>query len=231
MHTITFNATDDLGNVTPLGTFNVIVDTSSPTVHFITADGANLTAGQTASATIVDSEGDLNLTGGVWAIANGNVSLPVHIATGNNPGHNVTYAVTLSGLTAGTWTIVLHATDFAGNSGMATITVHVSVPQDQTFSGPTPTLVTQGGFTYVNATFTNNGLGSQSAQVWFELKNAGGQVVFLTANQQTVHSGHSVSTLFGIPSGLPAGIYTAETFVYVGGQAYSQLYTVSVTVS
>jgi hypothetical protein len=92
-------------------------------------------------------------------------------------------------------------------------------------------LAAGGGFEFVNATFSNNGISTFTAQVWFQMTNAQGQVVFLTSNQQAVAPGGSVSVLFGVPTGLPAGQYTAQVFVYVGGQSYSPAPPASVVVT
>jgi hypothetical protein len=109
--------------------------------------------------------------------------------------------------------------------------VNVSVPLDQTFTSTTPTISTSSGIQVVTVTWTNNGLTSQNAQVWLVLKNTAGGEIYVTFNTITVASGANTGSMgFGVPVGIPSGSYIAETFVYVGGQAYSGISSVTVTV-
>jgi hypothetical protein len=233
---VIFNATDSNGNTFTSVNYTLLVDTANPTVKFTTSNNANLTAGDKVTAVVIDSLGDINMSS-VAATKNGSAipSSSVSVSGTNMAGSNVTYTVTISGLSAGTWDLGLAASDYAGNTGTATdITVHVSVPPNQVFTSTTPVIGTSSlGFKIVSATWTNNGVGSVTADYTFEIfqGSTSGAPVALGLVESASAAGSTSTVSFGIPSNLASGSYTAAVFVTAAGSAYSQVYTVQFTVS
>ncbi|MDG6901771.1 MAG: hypothetical protein JRM80_07395 [Nitrososphaerota archaeon] len=222
---VTFNATDSNGNVVVSPTFTVLVDTAAPDVNFVTAANANLSAGSSVSATIVDSFGDLNAST-VTAVGNGTTALTATVTGTNNPGSSVSYSVTISGLTTGTWNIVLSASDLSGNTNSSTLTVNVSVLPNQTFSSTGGSQATFSGFTGASITFTNNGLTTQTINVYFVWYNSANQVVMVTGGSFTVAPGGTITaSSFGVST---PGTYTVQAFV---GGGLSVQYPITVTIS
>jgi len=213
LNTVQFNVTDSAGKTTVTSAYTVLVDSSVPTF------GAIKLVANTSSANVnvTSSEGDLNATS-VTATANGTAIAASRISvTGtNNPGSSVTYLVTISGLSAGTWNLAVSAKTLAGLSGSATGTVTVTVtgpPPAQTFtitglaSGSTP--VGKG----VNATLTNQGTSSYTAYGYLVVKNSTGSTVYIgIANFGTIAPGGKVT--LPIPYVLSPGSYTATVYVF-----------------
>jgi hypothetical protein len=228
LHTITINATDSKNNVATTS-FQLLIDNSPPVVKFTTANNAVITNGAPVNATITVSQGDLNFTS-VKAFGNGTTPLGVTVTGTNKFGSSVTYNVMISGLTSGTWTISLQAATLAGLSASATpITVKVLLPPNLTFTTPGLTQAVVNGQQGVNATIKNNGLAAK-ASVWFQLLNNKNQVVqgptFVTTN---FAAGQTQSFFFSFSPSLPHGTYTVQVFVTVNGLAYSQTFTLTVT--
>jgi len=213
LNTVMFNVTDSAGKTTDTPAYTVLVDTSVPIF------GAIKLVANTSSANVnvTSAEGDLNATS-VTATANGTAIAASQISvTGtNNPGSSVTYLVTVSGLSAGTWSLAVSAKTLAGLSGSATGTVTVTVtgpPPAQTFtitglaSGSTP--VGKG----VNTTLTNQGTSSYTAYVYLVVKNSTGSTVYIgVANFGTIAPGGKVT--LAVPYVLSPGSYTATAYAF-----------------
>lgn len=229
-HTVQFNATDDQVPSTVVSqVYTVLVDTAAPDVNFVTPNNANLSGGATVAASIVDKLGDLNGSS-VAAVGNSTTALTVAVVGTNNPGHSVSYSVTISGLSAGTWSIELSASDLAGNSNSSTITVNVSVPVGQTFTSTGAHSSSSGGFTGAAATFTNNGVSSQTVNVYFVWYNSANQVVSVGAQLNVAFAKGESQTFFN--SYNTPGTYTVKVFVQdSSGNALSPSYSATVTVT
>jgi len=231
LNKVVFNTTDSDTNVYLSPSYTVLVDSSTPTVAFTTANGANLTNGAHATATIVVAQGDLNASS-VVASVNG-TALPsgdVSISGTNALGQSVTYTVSIA-LPAGSDYVGLSAASLAGLTGTATsITVTVSVPIDQTFQSSgtgLPTFTTVSGFQGVSVTWANNGDSAIAAQFWIQFT---GPTTSAEFQGSTVAAGGSTTVFFGT-AGLAPGSYTATVYVSVGLAPYSPTYTVTFTVS
>ena len=236
LNTVSFNATDGAGNTYSTGTITVLVDTVAPSVSFTTANNANISSPATVSASIVDSQGDLN-TSSVSAVAtniqtSATKTLTASVTGTNSPGHSVKYGVSISGLTTGNWTVKLSASDLAGNSNSSTITVHVTVPFAQSFvvSG-TPHTATIGSFSGINASYTNLNPTSQSVVVFAVFKNGAGQTMGIGTGSLTVGAGATQSVFIAEPIGLASGTYSVSIFVFTTGNLPVSVSTsISVTV-
>jgi len=236
LNTIVFNATDsaakpDVG-VTP--TYTVLVDSTAPTVAFTTTTGSTLTNGSPVAGTITVAEGDLNATS-VTGTFNGTALAPsqIHITGTNNLGTSVTYQVAITGLTQGTWDLTLTASSLAGMTGSATpITVTVLLPPDLTFTAPLIQQTVVNGVSGVSVTVQNNGMAS-TASVWFQLLNPAANNVVVegpTFVQTSFAAGQAETFFFALSPSLAHGSYTAQVFVTVNGQSYSNTFTVTVSV-
>jgi len=232
LHTVQFNATDAEGNTAISPTYNVVVDTTTPTVTFSTANGADLTNGAPATATVVVAEGDLNATS-VVATVNGTALAASHVTVSgsNNLGTSVTYTVTISGLPSGTDNLGLSATSFAGLTGTATgITVNVVVPFAQSVVINSATQGTLGSYSGISVSATNLWSTSQSLVAFAVFKNGAGQTVAVATGGLTLASGASGSTFAPLASPLPPGTYTVNVFVITtANQGVSSTTTISAT--
>jgi len=234
LHTITFNATDSQGDVSAPVTLQVLVDTSTPTVHFISGQSA-VSVGTPIQFSVTDSEGDLNMTaGGVWATSNSTATLTTAITTGtNNPGNPVTYNVTVTGLpaTQGHWSLTLHAYNLAGTVATLTEVVKVTVAYADSMSVTTPALATIGSFTGIQATVTNGWTSSQSVIMFAVFTSVTtGDVACVATGSATLASGASQS-VFAPCASLPSGTYSVAIFVITtGNNPVSSKTTISVTV-
>ena len=236
LNTISFNATDSNANTVVSSTYTILVDNTAPMINYVTAANANISSPATVTANIVDSMGDLNASSVSAAATNIQTSatkmLTASVTGTNNPGHSVTYAVSISGLTTGNWTVKLSASDLAGNSNSSTITVHVTVPFAESFvvSG-TPQTATIGTFAGINASYTNLNPTSQSVIVFAVFKNSGGQTMGIGTGSLTVGAGATQSVFIAEPVGLASGTYSVSIFVFTTGNLpVSVSTTISVTV-
>jgi len=183
---------------------------------------------------VVDTEGDLNAAM-VTATYNGTAvaSTGVAVTGTNNPGHSVTYTVSVTGIPTGHWSVTLNAKDLAGNSATAvSVLVHIIVPfaTSVVVSG-TPTKTTIGGFTGISATYTNNWNTAQNLVVFAVWKNSAGQTVAVTTSGLTLAAGASGTAFAPLVSALPSGSYTVNVFVWTtNNQPVSSLTTITVSV-
>jgi len=221
LHTINFMVNDSDGNTSPTTSFQVLIDTAAPAVTYTTPANANLSGGAGVSVTgsIVVALGDLNATS-VSAVGNSTTTLTTAVTGTNNPGHSVTYGFTITGLTTGTWNIVLSASSLAGSTATKSITVHVSVPPGQSFAvSGTPTTGTLGGYTGINVAYQNLNPTSQSVVIFAVWKNSLGQTVGIGASSATVGAGATTSAFIVEPVGIASGSYTVNLFVVTTGNA------------
>ena len=216
LHTITFNATDSKGDVSSPVTLEVLVDTSTPTVTFGTGQSTT-SAGTPLAFSVTDSEGDLNLTGGVWATSNSSATLTTTLVSGTNkPGSPVTYNFTVAGLPAtnGHWGLTLHATNLAGTTATTTVVIKVTVSYAVSVSVSNAAMATIGGYTGIQATVTNGWTSSQSVimfAVWTSATT--GYTVCVGTGAYTGLASGASATLFAACPGLASGPYTVNVFV------------------
>jgi len=233
--TVAFNATDSTmaANTVVSPVFNILVDTAPPTITATTAAGTSLTNGAPVVFSVVDLEGDLNATA-VTANYNGTAvaSTAIAISGTNNPGHSVTYTVSVTGIPTGHWSVTLNAKDLAKNVATpVSVLVHVIVPfaTSVVVSG-TPTKTTIGGFTGISATYTNNWSTSQNLIVFAVWKNSAGQTVAVTTSGLTLAAGASGTAFAPLTSPPPSGSYTVNVFVWTTNNL-SVSTTTAITVS
>jgi len=224
LSSIAFNATDSKGNVVVSQTYQVLVDTGAPTVTDVTTAGAVLNPGQLFTATIVDSEGDLNSTYGAAGIQvsyNGTVlpSSAVLVSGTNNPGSSVTYTLTAALPTSvgnpGHWSVVVSAGDLAGNSASSTaelVTVTVAFGNSITFNTAGATYGSVGAYKGVTVTVNNLWSTSQTIVVFATLKS--GTSIYVAQGTVTVAAGGSATVFLADLLPVPAGTYTV-TFAAV----------------
>lgn len=237
LNTLSINVTDANSDVSTVQTFSVLVDTAAPTVTFSTANNANITSGSSVTAQVTDTLGDLNTTSltatGTNLQTSATKTFTASVVGTNNPGHAVSYSVSISGMPTGNWSIVLTGSDYAGNTFTSkALTVHVTVPFAQSFvvSG-TPHSATIGSFTGINASYTNLNPTSQSVVVFAVFKNSAGQTMGIGTGSLTVGAGATQSVFIAEPVGLASGTYSVSIFVFTTGNLPVSVSTsISVTV-
>jgi len=213
LNTIIFNATDNEATpVTTVGTsYSVLVDTAAPTFGTITvANTSNV-----AHLNINSTGGDLNATS-VQAWTNGTLVSSTNVAvTGTNkPGSSVTYAVTISNLPAGTWSLKVAAKTLAGTSGSTTATVTVLVASGtQTFTFPsTASYFLLGTYHTVAVPVVNTQAAAVTGVVFAVAHNAAGQT--LEVSTATVNVAAGATQTAYVVLNLPSGTYTVNVFVW-----------------
>ncbi len=216
LHTIAFTATDSLGNKLVGQSYQVLVDTTTPTVKFTTANNAQLGYGATVTATIVAAQGDLNFTR-VVATNNG-TALPagqVVVSGTNSLGNSVTYTVTISGLPAGHQNLGLSASTYAGLTGTATgILVIVTLPfaNSVSFNTASASYATVGAYKGVTITVTNGWNTPQTLVVYATFKS--GTSIYVADGTVTLAAGASAPVFCVDLQTIPAGSYSV-TFAAV----------------
>jgi len=227
LNTVQFNVTDSAGKTTVSPSYQVLVDSSVPTFGTI-----KVVANTSANVNVTSAEGDLNassvtVTSNSTAVAASQISV-----TGtNNPGSSVTYLVTVSGLTKGTWTLAISAKTLAGlsgsTSGTVTITVQTSNPNQFTFP-TTPVYHKLITYNTINVTIYNSQSTSTTAIVFAVVHNSAGQTLEVTTSTAIVAAGATVST--PVILSLPSGTYSVSIFVWASnGASLSQSETVTIT--
>jgi len=233
LHNITFTATDSKSNSVTSATWQILVDSSAPTIKFTTATGSTLTYGNPAKAVIFDTLGDLNTTS-IAANYNGTAVAAANlVVTGTNTlGSNSTFQVSLNNLPAGKWVLTLSAKDLAGNANAGvSITVKVSVPFAQSVVINTATYTTIGSFPGISASCTNIWSTSQNLVVFAVWKNSASQTVAVTTGGLSLASGATGTAFAPLASALPSGSYTVNVFVITtGNNPVSSTTTITVTV-
>jgi len=233
LHNITFTATDSKSNTVSSATWQILVDTSGPTIKFTTATGSTLTYGNPAKAVIFDTLGDLNTTS-IKATFNGTAVAAANLAvTGTNTlGSNSTFNISINNLPSGTWTLTLSATDLAGNANAGvSITVTVQVPFAQSVVINSATYTTIGSFPGISVSATNIWSSSQNLVVFAVWKNGAGQTVAVATGGLTLASGATGTAFAPLTNALPSGSYTVNVFVITtSNNPVSSTTTISVTV-
>jgi hypothetical protein len=231
LNTIQFRANDSAStpDVYTSPVSQVLIDTTPPTITFPTTTTINTGS---VTLTVSDSLGDLNTTSiEAWWGTTAIPAASITVTGSNTVGSNSVFTVTVAGLTPGTNTLKITASDYAGNTATSSQSFTVTITPIDTFTLSTPlTQTTESGINGVSASITNNGA-SATAQVWFQLVNSGGSVVLgPIISGGNFAAGATNTFFFGFGSNLPSGTYTAQVFVRVGGNAYSQTFTLTVTV-
>ncbi|HEV2138951.1 MAG TPA: hypothetical protein VGR53_08915 [Nitrososphaerales archaeon] len=233
LHNITFTATDSKSNSVTSATWQILVDSSAPTIKFTTATGSTLTYGNPAKAVIFDTLGDLNTTS-IKATYNGTAVAAANLAvTGTNTlGSNSTFQVSINNLPSGKWMLTLSAKDLAGNANAGvSITVTISVPFSQSVVINSATYTTIGSFPGISVSATNIWSSSQNLVVFAVWKNGAGQTVAVATGGLTLASGATGTAFAPLTSALPSGSYTVNVFVITTSNApVSTLTSITVTV-
>jgi hypothetical protein len=193
LSTIQFNATDSNSpaNTVVSQKYSVLVDTATPKIAWTTPAGATVNGTTPLTATIVDSEGDLNATS-VSLDYNGTM-LPasdITVTGTNSPGNNVTYIVTAN-LPGGHWTVQITATNLAGTSGSSpAITVFQQLTPTSSFVlvGSVVKATVGGNPDGLTGTYLNNLPGVQTVTVIGTATNAAGQQVAAATATITINS-------------------------------------------
>jgi hypothetical protein len=217
LNTVRFNTTDTNGNTVLSSSYTVLVDTSAPVIHFTTpANGIINATSSPLTATIVETEGDLNATSvTVWY--NGTQLTPsaVTVFPANNLGTNTTYTVTAA-LPSGHWNVQVQAMDLAGNTATAVqefVTVVVATDMSFVVTG-TPSQVTIAGFPATQATIKSNLPAAMTVLVTATATDAHGvQQNSFPTSTQSINPGSSVSVDL-VFAGLAPGTYTVTITVY-----------------
>jgi len=221
LNTVQFNCTDSVvPNIYVSQIYKVLVDTTLPGIKFPST--TSIGYGAVLPVTIFSDYGDLNTTvgsmghlTGVTAFA-GNNDLNVTAANlvgSNTLGSNSTFTLNLNNIPVGTWTLKVTASNFAGNTVVATetITVTVSFAQSVQYQVNSATWTTIGAYSGVLASWTNAWTSSQSLVVYAQLTNSTGS--FVLPGSATIASGATVQVF--CPNTilhLDAGSYTLTLF-------------------
>jgi len=233
LSTVQFNVTDSLGNVYVAPKMNVLVDPSAPKIGFTTLNKATVTNGSPVTAWAYDLVGGFN-TSSVVVKAN-NVALPAaDVAVSpltNTLGSNSSFVISITGLTAGTWTLTMTASSYAGIAAAAVpITVTVTVAPGSTFtSAAGAAQCTSGGFTGDCITFVNNQASTETVNVYFVWYNTAGQIVNIGAQLNVSFAAGASASFFSAYGS--AGSYSVQAFVRdTSNNALSAQYSATVTV-
>lgn len=234
LSTIAFNATDANGNVgIPSSTFQVLVDNTAPTITNVTPAGTTLNPGQLFSATIVDSEGDLNASSvQVWANGTALASSAVTVTGTNNPGNSVTYTVTAA-LPTGHWSVQVTASDLAGNSAAGAtenVSVTVAFGDSITFNTAGATYGLVGAYKGVTVSVTNSWSTAQTIVVFATLKGTGGSI-YVAQGTVTLSPGQTASVFCADLSTVPAGTYSVTFSAVTTSNAAVSAPTTPITVT
>jgi len=228
LNTVQFNVTDSAGKTTVSPSYQVLVDSSVPIFGTI-----KVVANTSANVNVTSAEGDLN-TSSVTVTSNGTAVAASQISvTGTSkPGSSVTYLVTVSGLTKGTWTLAISAKTLAGlsgsTSGTVTITVQTSNPNQFTYPSTPKYYFLGNTYHTINVTITNSLSSSTTAIVFAVVHNSAGQTIEVTTSSAVVAAGATVSA-YPVLS-LASGTYSVTIFVWASnGASLSQSETVSIT--
>jgi len=236
LHTISFNTTDSLGNEfvgtsTNGGTLQVLVDTTAPTVTFVTKANAGVNASMPLTFNVVVAEGDLGVPTVAYngtALSSTLISVTPAVNITSTLGKSTTYTVTAK-LPSGKWLVTIGATDLAGKSATtAQEMVTAILPTDQSFTATGVSQSTFAGEPAVVATLTNNLPTAYSAIVYATISGSG---VIPTATISNLAPGASTQIYLAL-AGLAPGTYTVTFTVYSTlSVPLSVPYTTSVTIS
>ena len=234
LSTVNFNATDTKGNTVVLGTpYTVLVDLTTPTITFTTANGAVVNGTNPLTATIVAAEGDLNASSvGVTYNGTALASSAIQVTGTNNPGSSVTYTLTAT-LPTGKWNVVVSATTLAGNTGTSStiqVTEVVASNGSYTIVG-TPTQTTfAGNPDTVTGVYKNNLAAAQTITVIAAVSNSAGQQVGFSTATITTTAGGTATFYLSFVGLTPGQHYTVKFTAYSStGVAGSVPTTVSIT--
>jgi hypothetical protein len=235
LSTVTFNATDSNSpaNTVVSSPYTVLVDTTTPTITFVTSSGATVNSTTPFTARIVDSEGDLNATSVVLDY-NGTAlpSSDITVTGTNNPGSNVTYTVTAT-LPGGHWTVELTGKNLAGTSiASQTLTVFQALTPTSSFVlvGSVVKATVGGNPDGITGTYFNNLQGTQTITVIGTATNAAGQQVAAATATITVNSLGQQTFSMSFLGLTPGQTYTINFYaVSSAGVAGSVLSTTTLT--
>jgi hypothetical protein len=211
---VNFNATDAKGNTAVLATpYNILVDLTTPTITFTTANHGQVNSSNPLTATIVATEGDLNASSvGVSYNGTALASSAIQVTGTNNPGSSVTYTVTAT-LPVGHWTVTESAKTLAGNTGTSSaITVTQIVLTTNSFSlVGAPTQVTFGGNPDTTTGVYKNNLGATQTVTVLGVASLNGVQKSFATGTVTISAG-STGTFYLSFIGLTPGTQYSISF-------------------
>jgi len=213
---VNFNATDSKGNTVVLATpYNILVDLTTPTIAFVTANKASVNATSPLTATITAAEGDLNassvgLTYNGTALAHSAITV-----TGtNNPGSSVVYTVTAT-LPVGKWTVVESATTLAGNTGTSsaeTVTQIVLTTGSFSLTGSATQTTFAGNPDTITGVYKNN-LGASQTITVLGIASLGGVQKGYATGTVTIAAGSSGTFYLSFVGLTPGTAYSITFYV------------------
>jgi hypothetical protein len=233
LHNITFTAKDSNTNTVTSAAWKVLVDSSAPTIGFTTKTGSSINYSSSVNAWINDKLGDLNTTS-VAAWYNGTAVSAANIVLSGTQtlGANSTTSVAIKNLPAGTWVVLLSASDLAGNANAGvsiTVTVLVSFALSVIINSAVKSTI--GGYTGVSVSATNIWSSSQNLVVFAVWKNSAGQTVAVSTGGLTLAPGATATAFAPLGNPLPSGTYTVSVFaITTTNNPVSSSTSVSVTI-
>lgn len=231
LHTIQFNASDTIGNKIVGGKYSVLVDTSAPTIKFLTHAKAEVNSTSPLQFTVTDPEGDLgwiSVKANGTAISQSLISVTPSVNSTSTLGLPTTYTVTAS-LPSGMWSVTVGATNLAGLAATPVAEVVTAVlATDLSFTAKNVAQSTFAAQPAIEATVTNNLPTAYSAIVYATISGSGN---IPTATISNLAAGGSTQIFLSL-AGLAPGTYTV-TFVVYSTQAVplSVPYSTTVTIS
>ncbi|GBC74832.1 hypothetical protein HRbin06_00139 [archaeon HR06] len=218
-HTVTIRATDS-ANERNTASVTFFVDTVNPTITITSpAAGAKITGDLMLEATLSDPSPSSGIDPNSLV-----VKVDGNVVTATLTDNKVTYRATLA---VGSHTVTIDVKDRAGNSATTasvSFSIEAAVAGTATFAKPDVVETTGTDFRpapvkpntafFVHAKYTNKAASPQEVIMYVQIKDAAGVVVYISALKTTVDPNKSAEAFLGPATGLPAGRYTAETFVW-----------------
>jgi len=210
LSTILFNATDSNKNTVVSSAYNLLVDTSAPTITF----PSSTTNTGCASVTVATAEGDLNeaLTGaGAFSATYGGVAVSAGAITftgTQTAGTAGSVTANICGLVSGTATLSITASTLAGLSATASESLTVTVPfaDSVTFNTAGATYGTVGGYSGVTISVTNGWNTAQTLVIYATFKS--GTSIYVAVGTVTLAAGATAPVFCIDVVPIPVASYT-----------------------
>jgi len=260
-HTVTYFAVDQVGNTEATKTTTVRIDPDAPLItnlqpasgssgnwSAINCGNANRVCADVSDATSGVATGTVtfSLTGTSGANSgkcwNGSsfvvspcAQQPMSVISGNTYGS--TTALTAAAVTSGSYTMVVSATDVAGNTNTATSTFTVKADQTISFTSTAPANATVGGATYAVAATATSGLAVTFTSATTSVCTVTGSTVsFVGAGTCTINADQSGNGTFNaapqVQQSFAVKATQTLTFNALGGRTFGDApFTVSATAS
>ena len=219
LNTIQFNATDSNSpsNTFVSSTYQVLVDNTLPVVKF--PKTTTFSYGTSLPVTIFDTEGDLNVSSVSAWFGSHNLNVTAANIVGTNTlGANSTFTLNLNNIGTGTWQLKVQASDYSGNSVVATesVTVTVAFANSVIYVSNSATFTTEGAYSGVLASFTNAWSSAQSLVIFAKYTNSSGSWVYAASLSLNAGQTSQVFVPITVPQ-IAAGTYTLTLFAVTTG--------------